>query len=72
MAEHHTPPVLCVLPTTTSVKEAKLYSRIHERHCADNRPAHTCVGRISIDRLGITLNCPRCGDHRSLFPKVSK
>lgn len=72
MPDRHTPPIWCVLPTHTSVKEAELYGKIHERHCADNRPGHLCAGKISIDRLGITLNCPRCGDHRSLFSEEAR
>lgn len=60
-------PILCALPTTTSVKDALLYRTIHTRGCADGREHH-CVGQITIDRLGITLSCPRCGDARSVYP----
>jgi hypothetical protein len=69
MAERRTPPAFCFLPTRTSEKEAELYQKLHGRLCADNRPTHSCAGKVSIDRLGITLSCPRCGDHRSLFPE---
>jgi predicted RNA-binding Zn-ribbon protein involved in translation (DUF1610 family) len=68
MAERHTPPLFCFLPTHVPAEEAEAYQAIHAHHCADNRPGHSCAGRITIDRLGITLSCPRCGDHRSLFP----
>lgn len=67
----HTPPVFAVLPTTTSAKEAELFRKIHASFCDAGRPAHACVGRFTIDRLGFTLNCPRCGDHRSLFPAAA-
>jgi predicted RNA-binding Zn-ribbon protein involved in translation (DUF1610 family) len=57
------------MPTHVPAAEAEAYQAVHQHHCADNnRTAHSCAGKITIDRLGITLSCPRCGDHRSLFP----
>ena len=70
MAERRPHPLLCALPTTTSVKEAELYQEIRSRHCAAGRDGHHCLGRISIDRAGITLSCPRCGDARSLYTQA--
>lgn len=68
MSDRRPYPILCALPTTTSVKEALLYRTIHARCCADGRE-HLCVGQITIDRAGITLSCPRCGDARSMYPR---
>lgn len=63
-------PVMCALPTHASEKEAELYQKIRQRHCADGRPGHECQGRIILDRNGVTLSCPRCGDARSVFPRA--
>lgn len=65
----HTPPVFANLPTTSSAMEARLFRKIHARYCA-GPAAHACVGRITIDRLGMTFNCPRCGDARCLYPEA--
>jgi len=71
MAERRTPPSFCFLPTQMPGEKAEAYQAIHEHHCADKRPGHLCAGKVTLDRLGITLSCPRCGDHRSLFPKAA-
>lgn len=68
MPDRRTLPILCVMPTHIPAEQAEAYQAVHEFHCADNRPGHRCAGKVMIDRLGITLSCPRCGDHRSLFP----
>lgn len=65
----HQPPIFTLMPTTASTKEAELFHKIHRSYCAAGREAHACVGRVTIDRLGLTFNCPRCGDARSLFPE---
>lgn len=59
---------LCALPTHCPPAEVGLYQKIRQLHCEDRRPGHQCQGRVTIDRNGITLSCPRCGDARSLFP----
>ena len=48
--------------------QANVYRRIHGVHC-DRRgePGHECKGKVTIDRKGITLQCPLCGDARTLF-----
>lgn len=64
-------PVICALPTHCSPKEAELYQKIRDRHCADGRPGHQCLGRLILDKNGMTASCPRCGDVRMVYPKAS-
>jgi hypothetical protein len=61
----------CKLPSRLPPKEAGMYQLIRKMHCADKRPAHECLGRLIIDRNGITASCPRCGDARSVNPERS-
>lgn len=65
--------VFCLLPTTCSPEETRVYRDLHhllrERHCAAGEASHECQGRIILDRNGITLSCPRCGDARSVFER---
>lgn len=63
----------CLIPgEVDNDREADLYRRIRDTllraHCDDGRDEHRCVGRITLDRDGITLNCARCGDARQLLP----
>jgi hypothetical protein len=47
--------------------ETAIYQKLRQMHCDDRHPGHECQGRLVIDRNGITLACPRCGDARSAF-----
>lgn len=62
----------CDMPKPASKKMAAVYQGIRDlvvtSHCADKRPAHTCAGKITIDRDGILLQCQRCGDAKEIFP----
>jgi hypothetical protein len=60
--------VCCTMPTTLSAAEAAIYQKLRKMHCANGKPGHECSGKVSLDRNGLTLNCPLCGDHRSLYP----
>lgn len=58
----------CAIPGRIRAKEATLYRKLHEAHCARKaEPGHTCSGRLTIDRNGITLRCPLCGDARRVY-----
>lgn len=61
------PKAFCALPTHCSAAETAFYQKLRQIHCEDKRPGHDCQGRLVIDRNGITLSCPRCGDARSVF-----
>lgn len=65
------PAQVCKMPEREDPKMAAIYRSMREAivrmHCSDKRPAHRCAGAITIDRTSITLNCPRCGDHRSII-----
>lgn len=63
--------VVCFLPTRLPAEEAEIYQALRRTHCADGRDGHDCQGRVSLDRNGITLNCPRCGDARALYPTAA-
>jgi hypothetical protein len=63
--------VSCPLPTHLPADEAAIYQKLRALHCADRRPGHQCHGKVSLERNGMTLSCPRCGDHRSLYPPVA-
>lgn len=60
-------PMVCSLPNVVPPDEASIYQRLRQMHCDDKRPGHECQGRLVIDRNGITLTCPRCGDARSVY-----
>ena len=72
MAERRPTSLYCALPTTCSAEETELYRLLRETHCAAGRDAHHCVGQVTIDREGITLSCPRCGDARSVYPAANR
>lgn len=61
-------PIVCDLPRALPAKEAAIYQKLRSLHCDDKRPGHECQGRLTIDRNGITLSCPRCGDARRVNP----
>jgi hypothetical protein len=51
-------------------KEAELYQLLRNRHCDQRLESHECAGRLIIDRNGITLACPLCGDARKAYAKA--
>lgn len=56
----------CALPRKLSQLESDLMKKFHSMYCAEKLPNHECQGRVSVDRNGVTLNCPRCGDERKV------
>jgi hypothetical protein len=60
----------CRIPNKLDPDETRIYDRIREGHCAQKEAAHECSGRITIDRNGITLSCPLCGDSRGLHNRA--
>lgn len=59
----------CVLPPVLDPTEARIYRTLRTAHCEDKHASGDCQGRLVIDRNGITLTCPRCGDARMIYPK---
>lgn len=59
-------PAMCGVPGRLTEKETNIYQILRRAHCSDGRTAHDCLGRITIDKNGITASCPRCGDSRSV------
>ncbi len=61
----------CLTPTPVRAKEAEVYTSIRDTvvraHCAAKRPSHRCCGKITLTRTDMTLNCPLCGDAKSLI-----
>ena len=55
-------------PRKAPDSETAIYERLRERivsaHCAADRGAHQCCGKITLDRQHITLSCRLCGDAR--------
>lgn len=62
-------PNLCLVPRPMPVREAERYRKLRALHCDRKRESHDCSGRMIIDRNGVTLTCPLCGDARKAYPK---
>lgn len=45
-------------------RETYAMQQIRRMHCAQEKGSHDCVGRVTIDPGGVTLQCARCGDCR--------
>lgn len=60
---------MCLVPEKLDAPHTHLYQKIRSLHCDRNKESHACSGRIIIDRNGVTLSCPLCGDARSVYPK---
>lgn len=61
------PVLVCHMPRVMSSAESELFQKLHASFCArKEEPDHTCAGRVVMDRNGVTLSCPLCGDHRSV------
>jgi len=58
----------CHIPQALGSKEAELFRRLREAHCDAGEASHDCQGRVIVDRNGVTLSCPRCGDARKVQP----
>lgn len=63
---------LCHVPGRLSQKESELFRTIHGAHCARRHESHECSGSLTINRGGVTLNCPLCGDARNVHPPDSE
>lgn len=59
----------CRIPQPMPADEAAGYQGLREAHCENGRAGHDCSGRLIIDRNGVTLACPLCGDARTTYPK---
>lgn len=61
----------CHVPAPASRTDSQIYesirSHIVKSHCAARRGPHLCCGCVTIDRTSITLQCPLCGDAKSLI-----
>jgi hypothetical protein len=60
----------CLMPEAMPEKVAAIYQKIRGMHCDRKSASHECSGRVILDRNGVTLQCPLCGDHRSIYPRA--
>jgi hypothetical protein len=68
--EETAPPRCCRMPAQMPALDAELYEKIRTLHCDRKLESHECSGRVVLDRNGMTLSCPLCGDHRSVYRKA--
>lgn len=65
------PAECCLMPSPAKPSEATIYRRMRDvmirSHCERGAEAHKCVGAITLTRDAIVLNCPICGDSKSLI-----
>ena len=53
---------------TKWTRRTQLYSTLHHIACdRKDAPDHECVGRLVIDRAGVTMSCALCGDSRRTY-----
>jgi predicted RNA-binding Zn-ribbon protein involved in translation (DUF1610 family) len=57
----------CKVPDVMKPLEAQLYEKVRTLHCDRKASSHECHGRVTLDRNGMTLQCPLCGDTRSIY-----
>lgn len=57
----------CRVPEPMIAGMAIVCHRLRQVHCAKKKTSHECSGRLIIDRNGMTLSCPLCGDERSVY-----
>lgn len=50
--------------------DAAAYRAMHRSVCSKRHPSDECTGVISIDRKGVTLRCPACGNIRQVYEEV--
>lgn len=64
------PITACHVPKPMEPVIAKALTKIHGMLCARiDDPGHkVCVGKMTVERGAVTLNCPLCGDLRSTMP----
>lgn len=55
-------------PDRATPDEASYFRRLREMRCARKETAHACQGRFVIDNDGFGMDCPICGERRSVFP----
>lgn len=60
----------CLMPAVMEPLEAQLYEKVRHFHCDQKKASHECHGRVTLDRNGMTLQCPLCGDHRSVYRRT--
>lgn len=63
---------ICGIPQEIDAGEATIYLTLRETHCDRKLASHECAGRLTIDKNGITLACPLCGDARAFYPADAK
>lgn len=70
------PPIISDVPEPFGDGETRFYEDIRTRvlkaHCASGRDGHDCLGRVTLDRNSVTLNCPLCGDARKNHATVDR
>lgn len=57
----------CRMPSVMEARVEKVLVRLREIHCAGKMGSHECSGRLIVDRNGMTLSCPLCGDAREVY-----
>jgi len=57
----------CRMPEPMDAGVAKVCEGLRKIHCAEGKSSHDCSGRLIIDRNGLTLACPLCGDERQVY-----
>lgn len=59
---------MCHVPARMDADESAAYRELHRIFCArKDEPDHACSGRVTIDRNGVTVQCPLCGDARRVY-----
>lgn len=59
---------MCHPPKRLPAEHSDFYRKLHRAHCAHkDEPGHDCQGRLTVDRNGVTLQCPLCGDARKVY-----
>ena len=59
------------MPSPIRPPEAQLCEKIRTLNCDRKRQRHDYSGRVTLDRNGMTLQCPLCGDHHSVWSDKS-
>lgn len=57
----------CRMPEPMKPLIEKVCHTMRKAHCAASKPSHECSGRLIVDRNGMTLACPLCGDERQVY-----
>lgn len=62
---------VAAMPAPIAAADVPMYRLLRELHCDRNAAAHQCAGKVTIDRDGVTVQCPLCGDARGVMPVVA-